>query len=123
MTQSILRGQPVCGWPKHVTTEAVGPGGSHVVVWFLPSVICAVVVGADWMKTVGVAIGSHIVEFLHLGASALVIACSSSGAWVLVFIVGHLHSHGGNGGGEFLDFRLHCQQFVLRLNVRGGVGC
>ena len=66
------------GWPKHVTAKAVGPGGSNLVVGFLPSAICAVVVGAYWMKTVGVAIGSHIAEFLHLRALDLAIARSSS---------------------------------------------
>ena len=89
---------------------------------FLPSAIRAVVVGTDWMKPVGVTIGSHIAEFLHLGVSALAIARSSSSVWVLVFVAGHLCGHGGDGGGEFLDFRLHRQKCVLRLNVSGGVG-
>ncbi len=95
------------GWPIHVAAESVGPGGVDVVIARLPSAICAVVVYADWMKTVGVAICSHVAVFFHLGASAPAIARTSPGVRVFVFIVGQLRHHGGNGGGEFLDFRLH----------------
>ena len=42
-------------------------------------------VGADWMKAVGVAICSHVADFLRLGASAA-IARSSLGVWILVFV-------------------------------------
>ncbi len=95
----LFDGDAFGGWPKHVTAKSVGPGGGNVVVGLLPSAICAVVVGADWMKTVGVAICSHVAEFLHLRASALAIARSSPGIWVPVVVVGQLCGHGGYGGG------------------------
>ena len=95
------------GWPIHVAAKSVGPGGGDVVVVRLPSAICAVVVDADWMKTVGVAICSHVAGFFHLGASAPAFARTSPGVRVFVFIVGQLRRHGGDGGSEFLDFRLH----------------
>ena len=82
----LFDGNAFGGWPKHVTAESVGPGGGNVVFGLLPKTICAVVVSADWVKTVGVAICSHVADFLHLGASAT-IARSSLGVWLLVFVV------------------------------------
>ena len=118
----LFNGDAFGGWPKHVTAKSVVPGGGNIVVGLLPSAIQAVMVGTNWMKAVGVAMCSHVAEFLHLGASALAIACSPPGVWVLVFIVCQLCGHGSNGGGEFLDFRLHNQQLFLRLHIGGDVG-
>ena len=74
--------------PIRVATKVVGPSGGNVVLG-LPPLISAgdpVMVGTDWKKTMGVAICSHVAEFLHLGASALVITCGSPGIWVTVFV-------------------------------------
>ncbi len=90
-----------CG-PIHVTPQSVGPGGFRLVLGLLPVAGGAVVVKSDWMKTVRIAVGSHIPSFLHLRAPAVLLATA------VIFFIGidvlaiELADHEGNGGGEFL---------------------
>ncbi len=59
------------GWPKHVAAEVVGPNGGDVLLGLLPAAVGAVVVGADWMESVRMAVGAHVQDFLQLGLPAL----------------------------------------------------
>jgi hypothetical protein len=119
------------GWPKHVTTKAIGNSGGNVVLGHPPLISAGgnIVDGANWMEFVQTAVGAHVPDLLHLGLPAHVIAAAAFvGATVGIpaLIVGHLCGHGGNGGSELLDLALHCCQFFLRLHVDGvvcRVGC
>ena len=60
----------------------------------LPIAIFAVVVGADWMKTMGVAVAAHVMDLrqllglgAHLGALSLALAfIATVGVWVDVLV-------------------------------------
>jgi hypothetical protein len=93
--------------PIHVTPQSVGPGGFHLVLGFLPVAGGAVMVESDWMKTVQTAVGSRILEFLHLRAPAVLLAAA------VIFFIGidvlaieHAGQE-GDGGAEFFDLCLH----------------
>ena len=85
----------------------------------------AVVVVANWMEAVGVAVGAHVVKLLHLRAFFTTIApVSATGVWVDIFAVlfhaALLCGEFCNGIGQGLDLRRHCFELGVRCL---GVGC
>ena len=106
--------------PKHVAPESVAPCGFDLVLRLFIGAGCTVVVELDWMKTMQAAVSAHVSEFCHLGAPAAASTVTAVGIGVLVVELG---GHAGDGGGEFLNLRLHCRQFVRCLNVGCCVGC
>ena len=96
--------------PKHVASESVAPCGFDLVLGFFIGAGCAVVVEPDWMKTMQAAISTHVLEFCHLGAPAATSAVTAVGIDVLIVELG---GHAGDGGGEFLNLRLHCCQLFV----------
>jgi hypothetical protein len=84
----LFNGDAFGGWPKDVAAKSVVPGGGNIVVGLLPSAIRAVVVGADWMKAVGVAICSHVVGFFIWGRQVLLspVASPAFGSLFSLFV-------------------------------------
>ncbi len=75
------------------------------------------------------AISTHVSKFRHLGApgitklSSISSAIAAAAVGVLVLFVVDFCGHFFNDGVEFLDLVLHCQHFVLCLDVGCAVGC
>ena len=107
-------------WPIHVAPETVAPCSFALVLGLLVDAGCAVVLDSHWMKSMRAAVSTHVPEFLHLGAPGLLVV-TTVGIDVLTIV--ELGGHAGDGGGEFLDLRLHRRQFVLCLNTGRCVGC
>ncbi len=105
------------GWPKHVAAKAIGPRGFVFVSVLLPVADCARVIGADGVEAVGVAISSHVMCFLHLGASAFMVATAS--VWVADLVVVHFGCHLGDCCCQLLDLCFHGCNFLGGLHVRG----
>jgi len=105
--------------PIHVAPEPVAPCSFALVLRLFVDAGQAVVFNSNWMKTMRAAVSSHVSEFLHLGAHGLLVV-TAVGIDVLTIELG---GHAGDGGGEFLDLRLHRHQFVCCLNIGRCVGC
>ncbi len=87
----------------------------------------AVVIVANWVEAVGVAVGAHVVKRLHLGfatCSTTVAAVLAVGVWVDIFAVQFraalLCHEFCNGIDQGLDLRQHCFELGVRCL---GVGC
>ncbi len=91
---------------KHVAPEPVAPCGFALVLGLFVDADHAVVFDSNWMKTMLAAVSSHVPEFFHLGAPVLLPAIAVSAVGIDVLAI-ELGGHAGDGGSEFLDFRLH----------------
>ena len=56
----LFDGDPFGCWPIHVSPEAMSPRGVGVMLCFFPAACRAVVVSANRMETVGVAVRPHV---------------------------------------------------------------
>jgi hypothetical protein len=56
----LFDGDPLGCWPKHVTPEAIVPCGLGFMLRFFPAARGAVVVIANGMETMGVAVRPHV---------------------------------------------------------------
>ena len=85
----LFNGVTIGYGPVHVTPQSVGPSCVILVAVQFVGARPAVVVGADGMETVGVAVGAHVAKFLHLGmsCSTAVAAVPAAGVWVDIFTV------------------------------------
>ena len=106
--------------PIHVAPEPVAPCGFALVLGLLVDAGCTVVLDSHWVKAMRAAVSTHVAEFLHLGAPGLFVV-TTVGIDVLTIV--EFGGHAGDGGGEFLDLRLHHHQFVRCLNVGCCVRC
>jgi len=110
--------------PKHVSLKSVAPCSFDLVLGLFIGAGCAVMVDSNWMKTMRAAISSHVSEFCHLGVPAVSLATTAAVSAVGIDVLAvELGGHAGDGGGEFLDLRLHRRQFVCCLDVGHCVGC
>jgi hypothetical protein len=114
------------GGPVHVTIKSVPPCAHSVVVGLLPLAVGAVMLQSDWMEPLGLAVGAHVPEFLHLGVLACTVsttfASTSACIWIFILIV-ELGSNECDGGRMLLDLGLHRHQFILCVDVDGFIGC
>ena len=56
----LFDGDPFGCWPIHVTPEAIPPRGFGLMLRFFPAARRAVVVSANGMETMGVAVRPHV---------------------------------------------------------------
>ena len=108
--------------PKHVAPKYVAKCSFALVFGLFVDAGHAVMFDSNWMKTMRAAVSSHVPEFVHLGAPGLLAATAENAVGIDVHTI-ELGGHASNGGGEFLDLRLHHCQFVCCLNVGRCVGC
>jgi hypothetical protein len=115
----LFDGSPLCGGPIHAAAEPIIPRCFGFMLPFLPLARHAVMVGANWVKAMGVTIAPHVPYLFHLLASALVVTASiaSAGIWVGVLLC---RCKLCNCIGECFDLRHHCFNLVCCCV---GVGC
>ncbi len=65
--------------PVHVTFHSVGPSSVLLVAVQFAGACLAVVIVANWVEAVGVAVGAHVAKRLHLGFAT----CSTTVSSVL----------------------------------------
>ena len=76
--------------PVHATLHSVGPSSVVLVVVQFAGASLAVVIVANWVEAVGVAVGAHVAKRLHLGfatCSTTVSSVLAVGVWVDIFAV------------------------------------
>ena len=76
--------------PVHVTLHSVGPSSVVLVAVRFAGACLAVVIVANWVEAVGVAVGAHVAKRLHLGfatCSTTVSSVLAVGVWVDIFTV------------------------------------
>ncbi len=61
----MFHGDPLCGGPIHVAAEPIISRCFGFMLLFLPLAHHAVMVGADWVKAMGVTIAPHVPYLSH----------------------------------------------------------
>ncbi len=107
--------------PVHVTLHSVGPSSVVLVAVQFVGACLAVVIVANWVEAMGVAVGAHVAKRLHLGfaaCSTTIAAVLAVGFWVDIFAVlfraALLRREFCNGISQGLDLCQHC----FKLGVR-----
>ncbi len=129
----LLNSDTLRDGPVHVTLHSVGPSSAALVAVQFVGACLAVVIVANWVEAVGVAIGAHVAKRLHLGfatCSTTVATVLATGVWVDIFAVlfraALLRRVFCNGVGQGLDLRRHCFELGVRCLGVGymvTVGC